>query len=72
MSEKNYSELKGKMHSCGLTQRDLAQQIHISHCTLSLKLNGKTPFTQSEIWAICNALGISSIEIGHYFFTQKA
>ena len=47
----------------GLSQRDVADRCGIPLVTLSRRLTGRTPFTIIEVAAICNALGISLIEI---------
>jgi DNA-binding Xre family transcriptional regulator len=64
------NELKGKMRAEGHTLRSLAPKIGMSIATLSLKLNGLSDFTSTEIFAICNELHIDYKDIGKYFFPQ--
>ena len=65
----DYSNLLGKIKSCGFTQETLAKHIGIAESSMCLKLNNKAHFRNQEIAAICNALGIKTEEIGSYFFT---
>ena len=65
----NYSRLLGRFREFGLTQKEVATQIGISHTTLSLKLNNTARFTSDEIDAICKLLDIAKEDIGTYFFT---
>ena len=67
----DYSKLLGRIKECGYTQERLAEEIGISKATMSVKLNNKAHFGQVETFRICVALGISSSEIGAYFFTKK-
>lgn len=66
----NYSKLRGKIRECGLTQKQLAEAIHISKATLSAKLNGQFAFTQKEILSIGAELNIPKNELGDYFFAE--
>lgn len=66
----NYSKLLGRIRECGLTQRNLAETIHINPATLSAKLNGKNAFTTPEIVGICKTLNIQNDEIVAYFFAE--
>lgn len=68
--EHNYSKLLGRIREKGLTQKQLAEKIGITHGTLSVKLNEKYPFTTRDINAICKVLDISKGEIGDYFFAE--
>ena len=64
----NYSKLLGRMKECGFTQLTLAEAIGKSKATLNAKLNNQNYFTQPEMIAICNVLGIPHKEIHLYFF----
>lgn len=66
----NYSELLGKLRSKKITQEELARKIHINPSTLNLKLNNKSDFTQSEMRAICKAIGEPVDNVATYFFTM--
>lgn len=65
----DYNKLLGKMKEKQINQETLAHRINNSPATLSLKLNNKARFKQSEISMICEILDISSSEIGEYFFS---
>lgn len=67
----DYSDLLGRMKKFGLTQEMLAEEIGVAKATMSLKLNNKAAFTQTEIEKIRKALIIYREEIGIYFFTPK-
>lgn len=54
------------------TQEEFAKKLCISPRGLSLKLNGKVPWKQTEISLACDFLGISSRDIPIYFFREKA
>jgi transcriptional regulator with XRE-family HTH domain len=65
----NYNKLLGLMKEKQITQLELAKKLGITTPTLSLKLNNKARFKQSEIVTICDFLGIDAGSIGSYFFT---
>lgn len=66
----NYSKLLGRIREFGLTQERLAKAIGKDKSTLTMKLNGRSAFTQKEIDEICKVLDISNDEIGDYFFAK--
>lgn len=66
----NYSKLLGRIKEFGLTQERLARAIGKDKSTLTMKLNGRSTFTQKEIDEICKVLNISNDEIGDYFFAK--
>lgn len=69
MSQRDYSKLNGRMAELGITQKCMAGAALMTETTMSLKLNGKGFFKQSEIQAMVNLLQIAPEEIGSYFFT---
>lgn len=71
MPEMDYRKLIGRISELGLTQKEVASSIHLSESHFSQKMQGKYPFTQREINAICDCLFIIKDEIGDYFFTPK-
>lgn len=71
MPEMDYRKLIGKISERGMTQKELASAIHLSESHFSQKIQGRYPFKQSEINAICDCLAIGKDEIGDYFFTPK-
>lgn len=67
----NYRKLLGRMRERGITQIELAKSLNISAQALNNKLNGRSVFTQREIFASCDALGIEPTDIPQYFFTLE-
>ena len=64
----DYSKLYGLIaEKCG-TQAIFAQKIGPSERSVSLKLNGKIGWKQTEIAKACEVLGISAENIPAYFF----
>lgn len=65
----NYSKLNGRIiEICG-TQAVFAEKMGLSERTVSLKLNNKVAWKQTEITKACDILGIPESEIQVYFFT---
>lgn len=67
----DYSKLLGRIVEKVGTQGHFARQMNLSERTISLKLNGKIGWKQSEIADACKILGISARDISTYFFTLK-
>ncbi|MGM9630435.1 DUF739 family protein [Butyricicoccus sp.] len=65
----NYSRLLGRIVEKVGTQYKFAQAIGLSERTVSLKLNGKVGWKQTEIAKACDILDIDKSEICDYFFT---
>ena len=64
----DYSKLYGLIaEKCG-TQTVFAQKIGLSERSVSLKLNGKIGWKQSEIASACEVLSIPVNDIPQYFF----
>ena len=63
-----YCKLKGKIVEVFGTQGNFAKKLGISENSLSLKLNGKTGFSQEDIVKWSDILGIIPCEYGDYFF----
>ena len=68
----DYARLKGKIAEICGTHTIFAQKMGLSARTISLKLNNKVTFKQSEIQKAVNILGISDKEIQDYFFCFKS
>lgn len=68
----NYSKLKGRIVEKFGTQAALAKEIGWSERTLSLKLTGKTAFSQDDIEKMLQLLGLGHKDIQAYFFVVKA
>ena len=64
----NYSKLLGRIVEKVGTQSKFAEKMGLSERTISLKLNGKVGWKQSEISVACHVLDIQETEIPAYFF----
>lgn len=58
----NTLKLKSLFVLNGLTQQEVAEKIGISYQSLSLKINNKREFKQSEISKLCEILNIKDGE----------
>lgn len=67
----DYSKLLGRITEKYGTQARFSGAIGLSERSLSLKLNGRTPFKQPEITKACSLLEIEGVDIPQYFFTLK-
>ncbi|WP_165983125.1 DUF739 family protein [Macrococcus brunensis] len=65
----DYEKLRSRMKECGFSQDNLAKSASIGRTSLSLKLNNKVAFTQTDMRRISKVLFIAAEEIGPYFFT---
>lgn len=63
-----YKKLKGRITELFGTRQKFAEKLCLSSTSLSLKLNGKTSFSQSDITMWSEILGITPDEYGSYFF----
>lgn len=67
----NYKKLSGKIvEVCG-TQAIFAKKMGLSERTISMKLNNKIAWKQTEIQKAVEVLGLSDMDIQLYFFTLK-
>lgn len=67
----DYRKLNGRIvEVCG-TQAVFAERMGLSERTISLKLNNKIAWKQSEIQKAVEILGIPDEEIQLYFFTKE-
>lgn len=66
----NYSKLRGRIKEVCGTQAIFAENVGLSTCTVSKKLNNEVEFTQGEIHDICKLLNISFWQIPQYFFDR--
>lgn len=64
----NYNKLLGKIVERVGTQAAFAEKMGLSERSISLKLNGKVAWKQTEIAKACEVLGIRLNEIDKYFF----
>ena len=67
----NYAKLLGRIAEKIGTQGAFADRMERSERTISLKLNGKVGWTQSEIAKACEVLDIQAHEIPDYFFALQ-
>lgn len=67
----DYSKLKGRIvEKCG-SQKNFAVQMELSEKTISCKLSGRIPFTQSDILKAIQVLDLTEADIQGYFFVVK-
>lgn len=67
----DYKKLSGKIvEVCG-TQAIFAKKMKLSERTISMKLNNKIAWKQTEIQKAVEVLGLSDMDIQVYFFTLK-
>lgn len=67
----DYSKLKGRIIEKYDSQSSFANAMEWSERTLSLKLNGKLFWKQSDICKAVNLLELSADDIQDYFFKEK-
>lgn len=67
----NYSKLLGKIKEKFGTQEQFAEALGMSRTTLSLRLNCKQQFSQSEIDKATTLLNLDKSEIPDYFFAAE-
>lgn len=67
----NYSKLKGKIVEKYGTQAAFCNAMGMSERTLTLKLNNRVDWKQSEIIKACELLDIPPNEVNDYFFSIK-
>lgn len=65
----NYNKLKGRIVEMFGNQIEFAKAMEWSERTLSLKLNGKVSWKQSDILKAVKLLKLSENDIQEYFFT---
>ena len=67
----DYSKLLGRIIEKYGSQAKFSGAMGLSERSLSLKLNSKVGFKQSEIAKACKLLDIAEYDIPEYFFTLK-
>ena len=67
----NYAKLLGRIVEKVGTQGNFAEKMGLSERSISLKLNGKVGWKQSEISNACEVLSINDEDIPAYFFTLR-
>lgn len=67
----DYSKLSGRIVEKYGTRKAFAKAVNMTESTLSNKLNHRSSVMTGDILTWASALGISTEEIGSYFFAQK-
>ena len=67
----NYSKLAGRIKEKFGTQSNFAKAMELSERSLSLKMNNRIPWRQTEILKASELLGIDTKQVHLYFFTEK-
>lgn len=67
----DYSKLKGKIVEVFGSQQDFAKAMDWSERTLSLKINGKRSWKQTDIMRAIELLHLSESDIQDYFFNME-
>lgn len=65
------NRLRAVMVLHGDTGTRLAAALGISRTALSMKMTGKSQFTQREIWKIKERYGLSAEDIDRIFFASR-
>lgn len=67
----DYSKLDGRITEKYGNRGLFAAAMGVSSRTMSLKMNGKVPWKQTEISRACTLLSVKDCEIPSYFFAEK-
>ena len=67
----NYNKLRGRIVEIYGSQIEFAKAMQWSERTLSLKMNGKIPWKQTDIVNAVRLLGLSESDIQEYFFAVE-
>ena len=67
----DYSKLAGKIKEKFGTQGNFAKAMELSERSLSLKMNSRMPWKQTEILKASVILDIDTEQVHLYFFTEK-
>ena len=67
----NYNKLRGKIVEIYGSQIEFAKAMKWSEKTVSLKLNGKVPWKQTDIMTAIQILRLSESDIQDYFFAVE-
>lgn len=63
-----YSKLRGRIKEYFGTETNFAKAINLSRTSISLRLNKKIDWKQTEIKKACSLLHIESVNINAFFF----
>ncbi|WP_295089926.1 DUF739 family protein [uncultured Ruminococcus sp.] len=64
-----YNKLRGRIREICDTDQRFAELMGVTNTTISAKLNGKSEFSQHEIFKAVEILDLDSSDISDYFFT---
>lgn len=67
----NYKKLLGRIIEVAGSQSNFAKAMELSERTISLKMNGKISWKQSEMVKASEILGFATSEIPEYFFALE-
>lgn len=67
----NYNKLRGKIVEVFGYQNEFAKAMGWSERTLSLKMNGKRPWKQTDIMKALKVLNLSETDVQEYFFNVE-
>lgn len=67
----DFRKLRGRIAEYGFTYGDLSKKLGITVTTFRDKMNGRSEWKLSEVYALIVELEIPVDEIGLYFFTPK-
>lgn len=61
------NKLEGRLTKCGMTKQRLARILDVSPGTISNRFRYPGTWTMSEVYAVCDLLNISPLDICEYF-----
>ena len=64
----SYNKLRGRIVEKYGTQEKFAEALDVSKQMVSMKMTGRSSFSQKDILAWCDLLGIQHDQISEYFF----
>lgn len=65
-------KIRDMLAKFGHTQTDLAEALGITYQSVSIKLNGKSDFTRSEIYRIMKMYNLTSDQLYDIFFSDDS
>ena len=64
---KLFLKLRGAIATAGFTQDEVGETLKLNRSAVSYRLSGKYKWNIEEVYAVCDLLGISCVEISTYF-----
>lgn len=62
-----YTELRAAMRARNVSSNDLAQYLELDPASISLRMTGKRPWKQDEMYAVLDRLGVDHSKLSAYF-----